>query len=131
MAGSSPKAQLCNMDDIREGNVPILPFKATLAQSNFKLVRAHIHTLQINLGFLCNQACRHCHLEAGPDRTENMDAATVDEVVGYAARIPFDTVDITGGAPELNPHLRRLIESIAPYASRLMLRSNLSRRSQI
>lgn len=113
-------------DDKREAALAVLPFKATLAQHDLELVRGHTHTLQINLGYLCNQECRHCHLEAGPRRRENMDAATVAAVVGYAARSHFDTIDITGGAPELNPQLRRLIESIAPHASRVMLRSNLS-----
>jgi radical SAM/Cys-rich protein len=126
MAVSNPRSRLINAADKREVANTVLPFKATLAQHNLELVRAYTHTLQINLGLLCNQECRHCHLEAGPGRTENMDAATVDAVVGYAARNRFDTVDITGGAPELNPHVRRLIESIAPYTSRVMLRSNLS-----
>ena len=106
--------------------VNVVPFKATLAQHNLTLVRATTHTLQINLGFLCNQMCRHCHLNAGPDRKDNMDAKTVDAVVSYAARSDFETIDITGGAPELNPNLGYLIEKISPYASRVMLRSNLS-----
>ena len=103
-----------------------MPFKATLAQHNLKLTRNITHTLQVNLGFLCNQVCRHCHLEAGPDRKENMDADTVDAVIAYAARSNFETIDITGGAPELNSQLPRLIEDISPHATRLMLRSNLS-----
>ncbi|MEE4264436.1 MAG: arsenosugar biosynthesis radical SAM (seleno)protein ArsS [Desulfobacteraceae bacterium] len=104
----------------------VVPFKATLEQHNLKLTRNITHTLQVNLGFLCNQVCRHCHLEAGPGRMENMDAETVDAVIAYAARSNFETIDITGGAPELNSHLPRLIEDISPYAARLMLRSNLS-----
>ena len=104
----------------------ILPFKATLARHNLTLTRNITHTLQVNLGFLCNQVCRHCHLNAGPGRQENMDAETVDAVVAYAARGNFETIDITGGAPELHSHLPRLIEEIAPHAARLMLRSNLS-----
>jgi len=104
----------------------IVPFKLTLANHNLALVRNKTHTLQINLGFLCNQLCQHCHLSAGPGRKENMNLKTVDAVVEYAARSGFETIDITGGAPELNPNLAYLIEKISPYASRVMLRSNLS-----
>ena len=73
-------------DDHNNTAVNVVPFKATLAQHNLQLVRGNTHTLQINLGFLCNQVCRHCHLNAGPDRKENMDAATVAALVAYAAR---------------------------------------------
>jgi len=104
----------------------VVPFNLTLAKHNLELVRNDSHTLQINLGFLCNQQCRHCHLNAGPGRRENMDLETVEEVVKYAERNDFETIDITGGAPELNPNLGYLIEKISPFASRIMLRSNLS-----
>lgn len=114
------------MDDNQEATSPVVPFKAALAQHNLKLVRDNTHTLQVNLGFLCNQTCRHCHLNAGPGRKKNMDAATIEEVVAYAARNNFETIDLTGGAPELNVHLPRLIEDISPHAARIMLRSNLS-----
>ncbi len=110
------------------GQTPIeaAPFKATLSKHRLELVRKPTHTLQINMGFLCNQACRHCHLDAGPGRNENMDAATLDEVVAYARRSQFETIDITGGAPELNPHLADLIEKVSAFTPRIMLRSNLS-----
>jgi len=113
-------------DENKDAAINVLPFNATLAQHNLKLVRANTNTLQVNLGFLCNQVCRHCHLNAGPGRKENMDAKTVDAVIAYAARSNFGTIDITGGAPELNLHLPRLIEDISPHAARIMLRSNLS-----
>jgi radical SAM/Cys-rich protein len=104
----------------------VAPFNATLAEHDLKLVRNKTHTLQINLGFLCNQTCHHCHLDAGPNRRENMDLDTVKAVVNYAKTCSFETIDITGGAPELNPHLPNLIEKITPHAKRIMLRSNLS-----
>jgi radical SAM/Cys-rich protein len=106
--------------------VNVVPFKATLARHNLQLLRGTTRTLQINMGLLCNQVCRHCHLNAGPGRKENMDATTVAAVVAYAARCNFETIDITGGAPELNTNLPHLIEAISPYAARIMLRSNLS-----
>ena len=104
----------------------VVPFNVTLAEHDLKLVRNKTHTLQINLGFLCNQTCHHCHLDAGPNRRENMDLGTVKAVVSYAKICGFETIDITGGAPELNPHLPNLIEKITPHAKRIMLRSNLS-----
>jgi len=109
-----------------ENTLEIVPFKSTLAKHDLKLVRNPAHTLQINLGFLCNQTCQHCHLNAGPARKENMGSDTVNEVVAYAQRCHFDTIDITGGAPELNPHLLDLIKKISPLAPRIMFRSNLS-----
>ncbi len=111
---------------LEEKAAEIVPFKSTLAKHDLKLVRNPTHTLQINLGFLCNQTCQHCHLNAGPARKENMGSDTVNEVVAYAQRCHFDTIDITGGAPELNPHLLDLIKKISPLAPRIMLRSNLS-----
>jgi radical SAM/Cys-rich protein len=104
----------------------IAPFKSTLAKHDLELDRNTTQTLQINLGFLCNQTCRHCHLNAGPGRKENMDAQTLKEVVAYAQRSRFEAIDITGGAPELNPLLTDLVQQIAPLSPRIMLRSNLS-----
>lgn len=113
-------------NNTKKGTTNIVPFTATLAKHDLKLVRNSTHTLQINLGFVCNQTCHHCHLDAGPGRKENMDLSTLNAVVSYAERSGFETIDITGGAPELNPHLPDLIEKISPYAKRIMLRSNLS-----
>jgi radical SAM/Cys-rich protein len=111
---------------LQEKTMDIAPFKSTLAYYNLVLVRKPAHTLQVNLGLLCNQTCRHCHLDAGPGRTENMDSDTLAEVVAYAWRCRFEIIDITGGAPELNPLLPELIQKISPLATRTMLRSNLS-----
>ncbi len=102
------------------------PFNTTLTRHKRKLVRNETVTLQVNTGLLCNQSCRHCHLDAGPNRKENMRLETINDVVDFAARCNFETIDITGGAPELNPHLVTLIEKVAPLVPRIMLRSNLS-----
>ncbi|MGD9306295.1 MAG: arsenosugar biosynthesis radical SAM protein ArsS [Desulfobacterales bacterium] len=123
---SSAKLRPVAGNSIKEAAANVVPFNATLAEHDLKLVRNQTHTLQINLGFLCNQTCHHCHLNAGPDRRENMDLDTVNAVVGYAEKSGFETVDITGGAPELNPHLPDLIKKISASAKRIMLRSNLS-----
>lgn len=102
------------------------PFRQTLSRHGLNLERGKTTTLQINVGLLCNQACRHCHLNAGPNRKENMNSETADAVIAYAGRNCFDAIDITGGAPELNPNIVKLIERLSPHATRLMFRSNLS-----
>ena len=113
-------------DESIERALTIEPFNQTLCKHGLKLNRAQTTTLQINVGLLCDQVCRHCHLNAGPGRKENMDPETIDEVVSYAGRGGFATIDITGGAPELNPNIIALIEKISPLAPRIMFRSNLS-----
>jgi radical SAM/Cys-rich protein len=104
----------------------VAPFINTLKLKGVELVRAVTHTLQVNVGLLCNQACHHCHLEAGPECREIMSADTMNQVVDFARRGAFRTVDITGGAPELNPHLKDLISRLSSLASRIMLRTNLT-----
>ena len=109
-----------------ENKLPVEPFGQTLAKHGLNLTREKITTLQINVGLLCNQTCRHCHLEAGPNSEQIMSAETVDEVVTLAQRFRFEVVDITGGAPEMNPNLVDMIERFSGNTSRLMLRSNLT-----
>jgi radical SAM/Cys-rich protein len=102
------------------------PFLARLNRDRIEVLRGETTVLQVNLGFLCNQICKHCHLEAGPDRREVMDTKTCNEVIGFAGRGRFKVIDITGGAPELNPNLGMLIEKLAKLARKIMLRSNLT-----
>jgi radical SAM/Cys-rich protein len=101
-------------------------FHTVLAGHGLDLTRDSVQTLQINVGLRCNQFCRHCHLDAGPERREMMSRGTVDEVIRFAQRFRFAVIDVTGGAPELNPHLPHLINELAPLTPRLMLRSNLT-----
>ncbi len=105
-------------------------FEQRLSQEGVALLRDAIHTLQINTGLLCDLKCRHCHLSAGPGRKEVMSLQTMDQVIAYAERNRFATIDITGGAPELIPHIEHLIASLAPLTPRLMLRTNLTALSQ-
>ncbi len=112
--------------DSRKGITIVEPFHQTLSRHDLALGRRETTTLQINVGFLCNQTCRHCHLNAGPGRKENMNLKTAAVVVEYAQRSHFETIDITGGAPELNPNLLYLIERLSPLSARIMVRSNLS-----
>jgi radical SAM/Cys-rich protein len=101
-------------------------FISTVEQHGLVLNREETKTLQINTGLLCNQVCRHCHLDAGPDRDEIMDLKTVKDVLSYASRCEFDVFDITGGAPELNPHIPFMIKHASSAVPRIMIRSNLS-----
>jgi radical SAM/Cys-rich protein len=101
-------------------------FKQTLDRLGLELARGETTTLQLNVGLACDLACRHCHLEAGPHRTELMDQDTVEAVIACAERIRFATIDITGGAPELLPQLPYLVRRLAPLASKLIVRTNLT-----
>ncbi len=88
--------------------------------------RGKLDTLQINLGYKCNQACFHCHVNAGPNRTEAMDADTIQLVLEYIAKNNITTLDITGGAPELNPDFRHLVTEAVRLNTKVMDRCNLT-----
>ncbi|MFO0559108.1 MAG: arsenosugar biosynthesis radical SAM (seleno)protein ArsS [Polyangiales bacterium] len=90
------------------------------------LAARSISTLQINVGKLCNQACKHCHVDAGPNRSEQMDERTARACVDALERGAIGTLDITGGAPELNPHFRYLVDSARARGVRVMVRHNLT-----
>jgi len=103
-----------------------IPFSAALATHGIKLRRVETNALQVNVGLVCNQACKHCHLDAGPTRPEAMDAETMDAVAAFAERSGFKVIDITGGAPELVPGIAAFVRSLAALTPRLIFRSNLS-----
>jgi len=104
----------------------IKPFKKMLKSNNLSLERDKTTCLQVNVGLICNQKCRHCHLEAGPNRKEIMSTDTMDHVIKYAENNHFSVIDVTGGAPELVPNIEHLIENLALLTPRLIFRSNLS-----
>jgi radical SAM/Cys-rich protein len=90
------------------------------------LARRRIDTLQVNVGYRCNQSCVHCHVGASPQRTEEMAGETVDLVLAVLSRRPISALDITGGAPELNPHFRRLVRAARDLGVRVIDRCNLT-----
>ncbi len=91
------------------------------------LRRTPVTTLQVNLGKLCNQACTHCHVEAGPTRTEQMDRRVADRVLALLAASPsVEVADLTGGAPELNPNFRSLVEGTRALGRAVIDRCNLT-----
>ncbi|MEZ5740388.1 MAG: hypothetical protein R3E68_13655 [Burkholderiaceae bacterium] len=89
-----------------------------LRKSTFPAMRRRsVSTLQVNLGYLCNQSCVHCHVNAGPHRKEMMSAETVDQVLDLARRLDVQLLDLTGGAPELNGEFRRMVREPGRSAS--------------
>ncbi len=90
------------------------------------LRRASLTTLQVNLGYRCNQTCQHCHVDAGPHRTEMMDAATVDLVLEVLQAQGVQTLDLTGGAPEMNVHFRHLVQAARGLGVHVIDRCNLT-----
>jgi radical SAM/Cys-rich protein len=88
--------------------------------------RTALETLQVNLGYLCNQQCLHCHVDASPRRTEIMTRETVSEVLEFLRRQQIKTLDLTGGAPEMNPHFRQLVSSAREMGVHVIDRCNLT-----
>lgn len=98
-----------------------------LESTDFPAIRRRkTETLQVNLGYKCNQSCLHCHVNAGPTRTELMARETIFEVVAFLKSANIRTLDLTGGAPELNPHFRLLVESARALGVRVIDRCNLT-----
>jgi len=88
--------------------------------------RNALDTLQVNLGYKCNQACFHCHVNASPDRKEMMSSDTIDDVIAFMRPSNVTTLDLTGGAPEMNDHFRRLVVAARSMNVRVIDRCNLT-----
>ncbi|MBT3217950.1 MAG: radical SAM/Cys-rich domain protein [Proteobacteria bacterium] len=103
-------------------------FDATLGEASLEpLTRGSVKTLQINVGKRCNQACRHCHVDAGPQRTEEMGSLVAEQTLKLLAASPsVEVVDFTGGAPELNPHFRWMVQKTRELNRHVLTRCNLS-----
>lgn len=98
-----------------------------LASTDFPAIaRDRLSTLQVNLGYLCNLSCAHCHVNAGPTRTEQMDAATADLVIETLGLRGIATLDLTGGAPEMNANFRRIVTAARSMDVEVIDRCNLT-----
>ena len=98
-----------------------------LKPSDFPAIRRNqLHTLQVNLGYLCNQQCLHCHVDAGPRRAEVMGRETIDDVIDFMRSQRVDALDLTGGAPEMNPHFGRLVSAAVGMNVHVIDRCNLT-----
>jgi radical SAM/Cys-rich protein len=120
---SSPRVQLEVLSGagIRQG------FGEALRGAHlFPLQAVGITVLQVNVGKKCNQTCKHCHVDAGPDRTEVMPNAVVDQVLAVLEKTEIPTLDITGGAPELHPRFREMVSRARALGRHVMDRCNLT-----
>ena len=123
---SNTQAQLDILSDSQ--SIGISDFTKNLSDSGlFPLPPTNIDILQVNVGKMCNQLCKHCHVDAGPDRKEIMTKKTMQyclDVLTHNSKI--STVDLTGGAPELNPHFRWFVEEISKLNKQIIVRCNLT-----
>jgi radical SAM/Cys-rich protein len=85
-----------------------------------------LSTIQINLGLVCNQTCEHCHVDASPNRTEQMSWKTMEAVLAVTEKLPSVFIDLTGGAPEMHPHLEQFLRALKKQGHRIQLRTNLT-----
>ncbi len=128
MAIESPHTEF-HRSDILGGVQPDSPvgFDTCIAEAGWsRLTAGKVTTLQVNVGKRCNQACAHCHVDAGPNRTEEMTYPTVLQVLNAIERFRIPTLDITGGAPELNPNFRYLVSRARSLCSSIIVRHNFT-----
>ncbi|AEF93801.1 Fe-S oxidoreductase [Desulfotomaculum nigrificans CO-1-SRB] len=115
--------QLQYLRDVNE----IKPFTERIKETEYyPLTSSSINTLQVNVGKVCNLSCKHCHVEAGPHRTESMSREIMSHCLRVLAEANIPILDINGGAPELNPHLPWFIEEAVKLGRRVMVRTNLT-----
>src|SRR5262245_6340434 len=124
--GSPLKTAAAQLEALQQVTLP-KEFEACLEGAGLSRFSATgLEVLQLNVGKLCNQTCRHCHVDAGPDRMETMSRQTMEACLGALENSSIPTVDITGGAPELNPNFRWLVEQCRALGRHVMNRCNLT-----
>lgn len=124
---ADPVIQLRVLNDAASPQAPLPRFESRLAEIGlFPLRPSGIEILQVNVGKMCNQTCAHCHVDAGPDRQEIMTRETMESCLEALRRSEIQTVDITGGAPEMNPHFCWFVEEISKLGRKTLVRSNLT-----
>ena len=123
----APLASAAAQRDLLSSVAATRDFPGALAKAGLGELRSgRIEVLQINLGKRCNQTCRHCHVDAGPDRKEVMPRAVMEAALALLERERIPTLDITGGAPELHPAFREIVERASALGARVMHRCNLT-----
>lgn len=124
---SSPREQLLRLNTSSEELSELPRFGKMVEQSGLGQLRpTAFEVLQINIGKMCNQTCRHCHVDAGPDRREIMTKETMQDCLKAYDLGQFTTVDLTGGAPEMNPNFRWLVEELSHRKAKVLVRCNLT-----
>ena len=106
--------------------MPFPRFEQKLAEHNLQLQRAAVEILQLNIGKICNLACVHCHVDASPRRKEMMSRETIDKILEWLKPTSISKVDLTGGAPEMTPDFRYLIERLKQDSRHIIDRCNLT-----
>ncbi|MDB4635861.1 arsenosugar biosynthesis radical SAM protein ArsS [Flavobacteriaceae bacterium] len=126
LAQTQKQLDLLQSGPFKEGELPL--FKDKIAQTGqFPLRAKTLEILQINLGYMCNQVCAHCHVDAGPDRKEIMTRETMQQCLDVIAQTGAHTLDLTGGAPEMNPDFRWFVEAASAAGIKdFIVRSNLT-----
>ena len=126
LAQTQKQLDLLQSGPFKDGDLPL--FKDKIAQSGqFPLKAKKLEILQINLGYMCNQVCAHCHVDAGPDRKEIMTRETMQQCLDVIAQTGAHTLDLTGGAPEMNPDFRWFVEAASAAGIKdFIVRSNLT-----
>ncbi|MDN3656673.1 arsenosugar biosynthesis radical SAM protein ArsS [Ferruginibacter paludis] len=120
--------QIAILEHGQSGHFNLIPFQQKLeAAGLYPLQPTSLEVFQVNVGKMCNQVCRHCHVDAGPDRKEIMSKETMQLCLDALKNNPsLTTVDITGGAPEMNPHFRWFVEAIKKLERHIIVRCNLT-----
>ena len=119
--------RLCSNGQVKKKNKSTPSFRQTIENANPELLKLNrLGTLQVNLGNKCNQQCRHCHIQAGPDGKKIMSKTVMEKIIGFLRSHPGLCVDITGGCPELNPDFKFFVDSIVGLTSSIMVRTNLT-----
>ena len=122
---ASPEGQIEVLDDNISIGIPSM--EAQLADlGHFPLKARGVEVFQVNVGKMCNQVCTHCHVDAGPDRKEIMTKETMQQILDALEGTDVSTVDLTGGAPEMNPNFRWFVEGITALGKKVIVRCNLT-----
>ena len=112
-------------EPVKKGLIP--SFRKRISEAGlFPLKPTHLDIFQMNLGKMCNQVCKHCHVDAGPDRKEIMTRETMQQCLDILAVHDISTVDLTGGAPEMNPDFRWFVEELSKLGKHIIVRCNLT-----
>lgn len=122
---ATPTGQLALLDDCESIGIP--SFESKLNEIGVHPLKpTQIDIFQINVGKMCNQVCAHCHVDAGPDRKEIMTKETMQQCLDALKESSISTVDLTGGAPEMNPHFRWFVEELSKMGKQIIVRCNLT-----
>ena len=126
LANSNKQLEILSNGIFKNGELPT--FKSKISETNqFPLKAKKLEILQINVGYMCNQVCEHCHVDAGPDRKEIMTRETMQQCIDVIKTTSAHTLDLTGGAPEMNPDFRWFIEEASKVGVKdFIVRSNLT-----